>query len=64
MPNRAVEDGPSTWVSVTHLENPGGFMGACPQPGPFLDIAPIWEVKQKIEDLYLSLSLLYIYIYL
>lgn len=31
-PGKATEDGPRTWVSATHAEDPAGVLSSCLQP--------------------------------
>lgn len=46
---KAVDDGPSAWISAILVGYLDGVSGFWLQPGPVLAIAYIWEINQQME---------------
>lgn len=53
---KAVADDPGTWTPTTHVADLEVALGSRLQYRPVLAVAAIWEVKQQMDDLLLSLS--------
>lgn len=52
----AADNGPSTWVSATHVGDPDRATASCLLPGPALAIAGICGVNKLMTDLSLCHS--------
>lgn len=55
VPGKASEDGLSSWVPVTHVEDVNKILGSQLQPGPATTAALIWGVNQQMKVQPLSL---------
>lgn len=49
-PEKAEEDGPSTWASATYVRDLDETPGSWPPPGPAPALVVFWRVNQKMAD--------------
>lgn len=56
LPGKAVDDGPSTYAPASHVKDPERELGSWLLSGLAPATTAIWEVNQKMENLFLCHS--------